>query len=182
MATSHFQQFLHDATSPAPDTDNPLGPDCLYGLYTSWCLLQGRTPRPGAAVRAGRPPDVLPVICSSCGTDRHLTLRSVTHLPDRPSDIVLVSHTCGRCRRFSEHPAWVADLSPLLARLEQTGDVLILGGHYMHCGQPMENAGTELRRLSVPLSTQRTSDDTLEVYLSTRVLRCVCGFQMELPE
>lgn len=53
MATSHFQQFLHDATFPAPDTDSPLGPDCLYGLYTSWCLLQGRTPRPAAAFRAG---------------------------------------------------------------------------------------------------------------------------------
>lgn len=52
MATSHFQQFLHDATSPAPDTDLPLGPDCLYGLYTSWCLLHGRTPKPDAAFRA----------------------------------------------------------------------------------------------------------------------------------
>ncbi|SFU11422.1 hypothetical protein [Arthrobacter sp. ov118] len=53
MATSHFQQFLHDATSPAPDTDSPLGPHCLYGLYTSWCLLQGKTPRRDAAFRAG---------------------------------------------------------------------------------------------------------------------------------
>jgi hypothetical protein len=25
-------------------------------------------------------------------------------------------------------------------------------------------------------------DDVLAVYLSTRVLRCSCGFQMELPE
>jgi hypothetical protein len=53
MATSHFQQFLHDATSPAPDTDTPLGPDCLYGLYTSWCLLQGLTPQPERFFRVG---------------------------------------------------------------------------------------------------------------------------------
>lgn len=53
MATSHFHQFLHDATSPAPDTDSPLGPDCLYGLYTSWCLLQGLTSKRGASFRAG---------------------------------------------------------------------------------------------------------------------------------
>jgi hypothetical protein len=53
VATSHFQQFLHDATSPAPDTDSPLGPDCLYGLYTSWCLLQGMTPKPVASFRTG---------------------------------------------------------------------------------------------------------------------------------
>jgi hypothetical protein len=49
MATSHFRQFLHDATSPDTDTDTPLEPDCLYGLYTSWCLLQGLTPRSDTA-------------------------------------------------------------------------------------------------------------------------------------
>ncbi|MGO4807809.1 hypothetical protein AB4089_22120 [Arthrobacter sp. 2MCAF15] len=99
----------------------------------------------------------------------------MAHLPDQPSDIVLVAHTCSRCRRFSEHPAWVADLSLVLVRLEQTEDVLILGGHYMHCGQPMEKAGSELRRLTAPLSTESVPDDTL-------VLKCVCGFQMELSE
>ena len=53
MATSHFQQFLNDATSPAPDTDIPLGADCLYGLYTSWCLLQGMAPKTSASFRVG---------------------------------------------------------------------------------------------------------------------------------
>ena len=53
VATSHFQQFLHDATTPAADTDSPLGPDCLYGLYTSWCLLQGVKPKRPAVFRAG---------------------------------------------------------------------------------------------------------------------------------
>jgi hypothetical protein len=125
---------------------------------------------------------VLPVMCAFCGTDRHLTIRSVTDLPDCPSDVVMVAYTCGRCRRFSEHPAHVADLSAVLGRGEQKGDVLIFGGHYMHCGQPMDRAGSELRRLSAPLSTEDAADDTLDVYLSTRVLRCICGFQMELPE
>jgi hypothetical protein len=129
-----------------------------------------------------RPPGVLPVICRNCGTDRHLAIRSVIHLQDQPSDIVTVAHTCTRCRRFSEHPAWVPDLSPVLARLEQTADVLILGGHYMHCGQPMKKAGSELRRLSAPRSTKIAAEDDLEVCLATRVLRCVCGFQLELPE
>jgi hypothetical protein len=130
---------------------------------------------------AGRPPRVLPVMCAHCGTDRHLTIRSVTDLPDRPADVVLASYTCRRCRRFSEHPARVADLSIVLGR-EQTDDVLIFGGHYMHCGQPMEKASSELRRLTAPLSTDDAADDALDVYLSTKVIRCVCGFQMELPE
>lgn len=53
MAPSHFQQFLHDATSPAADTDTPLNPDCLYGLYTSWCLLKGIRPKSGMSFRLG---------------------------------------------------------------------------------------------------------------------------------
>lgn len=99
-----------------------------------------------------------------------------------PSDVVMVAYTCSRCQHFSEHPAQVSDLSAILGRREQKGDVLIFGGHYMHCGQPMHKAGSEVRRLSAPLSTEVAADDTLDVYLSTRVLRCTCGFQMELPE
>ena len=53
MAPSHFQQFLSDATSPDPDTDSPLGPDCMYGLYTSWCLIQGLAPKSDSSFRAG---------------------------------------------------------------------------------------------------------------------------------
>jgi hypothetical protein len=134
--------------------------------------------RPGGPGRAR----ALPVICAQCGTDRHLTIRSVTDLPGRRNDVVLVSYTCDRCGLFSEHSANVADLSGVLGRPDQSGDVLIFGGHYMHCGQPMEKAGSELRRLSAPLSTEGSAEDTLDVYLATRVLRCTCGFQMELPE
>ncbi|MDR6504653.1 hypothetical protein [Arthrobacter oryzae] len=43
MAISHFDRFLLDATVP-DDTHCPLGADCLYGLYTSWCLLHSITP------------------------------------------------------------------------------------------------------------------------------------------
>ena len=125
---------------------------------------------------------VRPVMCSRCGTDYHLTVRSVTDIRDCPPDVVMVAYTCSRCRLFSEHPAQVADLSAVLGRRKQSGDVLIFGGHYMHCGQPMAKAGSELRRLSAPLSTEGAAEDNLDVYLATRVLRCVCGFQMELPE
>jgi hypothetical protein len=125
---------------------------------------------------------VQPVTCTRCRTGLHLTIRSVTNIPDGPADVVMVAYTCSRCWRFSEHPARVADLSAVMGRREQTGDVLIFGGHYMHCGQPMARAGSEVRRLSAPLSTEGPAEDTLDVYLSTRVLRCTCGFQMELPE
>ncbi|WLQ05943.1 hypothetical protein [Arthrobacter oryzae] len=51
MAISHFERFLLDATAP-DDTHCPLGPDCLYGLYTSWCLLHSIAPVDDIAFRA----------------------------------------------------------------------------------------------------------------------------------
>jgi hypothetical protein len=46
----------------------------------------------------------------------------------------------------------------------------------------MQNVGSELRRLALPLSTDKADGDALGVYFPTRILRCDCGFQMELPE
>ena len=48
MATSQYDQFLNEATAD-DGIDSTLGRDCLYGLYTSWCFLQQRAPRPEAA-------------------------------------------------------------------------------------------------------------------------------------
>lgn len=53
MWSSQFQQFLNEATAPDPGRDFPLGPDCLYGLYVSWCALHGSKPKPDQAFRAG---------------------------------------------------------------------------------------------------------------------------------
>ncbi|KRE81587.1 hypothetical protein [Arthrobacter sp. Soil763] len=43
MPTSHIARFLQEATVP-DDAELPLGPDCLYGLYTSWCMLHQISP------------------------------------------------------------------------------------------------------------------------------------------
>jgi len=43
MPTSHVTQFLQEATVP-DETGQPLDLDCLYGLYTSWCLLHRINP------------------------------------------------------------------------------------------------------------------------------------------
>ena len=125
---------------------------------------------------------VPPLMCGNCGTDRHLIIRSVTDLPGLGADVVVVSYTCRRCGTFNEHPAQAADLSVVLARPEQSADVLMIGDDYLHCGEPMQKAGSELRRLSVPLSTGEGAGNALDLYFPTRVLRCVCGFQLELPE
>jgi hypothetical protein len=64
MAASHFEQFLDEATVPDFDTDCPLTSDCLYGLYVSWCLLNGLQPKQDVTFRAGM---------YRCGVDVHDT-------------------------------------------------------------------------------------------------------------
>jgi hypothetical protein len=60
--------------------------------------------------------------------------------------------------------------------------VLAFNGQYVHCGEPMQKTGSELRRLSAPAFTDRPFEDALDVYLTTQELHCSCGFQMEVPE
>ncbi|WP_164200334.1 hypothetical protein [[Micrococcus luteus] ATCC 49442] len=43
MAPSQYDVFLTEATIN-DHTDSTLGRDCLYGLYTSWCLLHHLEP------------------------------------------------------------------------------------------------------------------------------------------
>lgn len=46
MAHSQFDQFLQEATYPDQETDWTLEADTFYGLYTSWCYVTHRNPRP----------------------------------------------------------------------------------------------------------------------------------------
>lgn len=62
VASSHFEQFLEEATIFDPSSDTMLGPDCLYGLYISWANLHGLTPKSDQAFRAGM---------HRCGVDVH---------------------------------------------------------------------------------------------------------------
>ena len=39
MSTTCFDAFVHDAISANPGSDHGLGCEQLFGLYTSWCLL-----------------------------------------------------------------------------------------------------------------------------------------------
>lgn len=61
----------------------------------------------------------------------------------------------------------------------RTPDVLVRGGHYIHCGQVMTASGAEMRSIH---GTYGQLPEALDVYLATRVLRCACGFQIEIPD
>jgi hypothetical protein len=136
-----------------------------------------------AYVPGGAPfPGGKPLRCTACRNDTHLVIRAIESHHEPAEALVDVSYTCTACGRHHAQVADVADVAFILNRQGNVSDVLLFGGHYIHCGRPMERAGHELRRLHAPVSTSRPDGEALDVYLSTRVIRCACGFQMELPE
>jgi hypothetical protein len=140
---------------------------------------------PNGYLPDGQLPRALPLQCTDCGTDHHLSIRSIESLRPYSEILVAVSYICTACGQFLAHAADVAQVAVILNRRGRTPDVLVFGGHYIHCGQPMQKAGSGLQRLHSPITTDQATedeDDALAVYLSTRVLRCSCGFQIELPE
>ena len=132
--------------------------------------------------RRGPAPKPLPLVCSTCGTDGQLSIKSIEALRPPSESMVEVSYACAGCGRFYTHPADVAQVAVILNSSESSQDVLVFEGHYVHCGRPMEKVGSGVRRLHAEISTSSTENSGLDVYLATRVLHCPCGFQMELPD
>lgn len=51
--TAHFDRFLSEAIAADREAGAGLGPDTLYGLYTSWCrITHARTASPRALFKA----------------------------------------------------------------------------------------------------------------------------------
>jgi len=65
------------------------------------------------------------------------------------------------------------------SRRRTTPDVLVRDGRYVHCGEVMTASGAEMRSIH---GTYGQLPETLGVYLATKVLRCACGFQIEIPD
>jgi hypothetical protein len=130
------------------------------------------------------PPD--PLRCLHCGNGETLEITSIDALdagsPNAGSPfMVAVTFTCTRCGVPCTCDADVSEVARVLNRPGNTAGVLAFGGHYIHCGQPMTAVGTELRSVNGSYS-DRLVPEALSVYLATRVLRCRCGFQMEIPD
>ena len=48
--SAHFDLFLAEALTSDRETDGGLDKEELYGLYTSWCLINHRQPEPAEAL------------------------------------------------------------------------------------------------------------------------------------
>lgn len=122
--------------------------------------------------------------CLTCHSDKYLTIHSIEALTPPAHGRLTVTYTCDGCGDIRSQQAAAAQVTALLdhAGDRETTDVLQFGTEYIHCGEPMHAAGSELRSIYAPVTTEPATQGILDVYLSTRVLRCACGFQMEIPE
>ena len=126
------------------------------------------------------PPQPRQLRCETCGTEHQLTIHAVRAMGAANGDLVTVSYTCNDCGLFSEHLAYAGDVAAALHQVRWMAKVIMFGDDYIHCGFPMEEAGLEIERLCYRSSNNGGSLNA--VCLPTRVLRCRCGFQLEIPE
>ena len=133
-------------------------------------------PRKPARARGRRP------WCTECVTDEHLVIESIQAMEPPRTGLVVVAYSCVECGFFYAHPANAVQVAAIANRPGQGAGVLQFGGAYLHCGKPMTVGGSEHRSIYAPVSTEQPGDAPLDVYLRTRVLRCGCGFQMEIPD
>ncbi len=119
--------------------------------------------------------------CETCGQDDALKIASIDTVTESGDGLVDVTHRCNRCGSVSTQIAAVTEVARILNRPGRGyAEVLTIGGHYIHCGQPMPVVGAEVR--TARNSSCEGSSRPLDVYLTTRVLRCPCGFQVEIPD
>ncbi|MCQ2000360.1 hypothetical protein [Arthrobacter zhaoxinii] len=52
---------------------------------------------------------------------------------------------------------------------------------YMHCGEPMQPRDSRQRSIFEPITVESMPQEPVDVQLETTVLRCACGFQLEIP-
>lgn len=140
------------AVSPSPTPQEPLQP----GGFALWC--------------------------GDCGTDAHLVIESIQAQGTRPSQALAVFYTCTACGFSYNHPATVQQAGAILNRRGIQDGLLQFGSRYFHCGEPMKDTETALRSVEAPVTGQPPSGDFPRgVHLHTKLLKCRCGFEFEIP-
>jgi hypothetical protein len=115
-----------------------------------------------------------------CNTDLHLVVDSITAV-DGWRETLNVAFNCAECGGHSVLSTTPRFVAAILARSTTDDDVVHIGAQYIHCGEPMPPLDPDQRSSRTPVSTDMPAGDFLEAYLRARVLRCRCGFQIEVP-
>lgn len=118
--------------------------------------------------------------CADCDTDQYLLVDSVTTL-NRQQNTLAAAVSCTNCYGYRVVATTAALISGIPLRTQGDADVVREHAAYFHCQEPMSAVTPELIGGHWPASTHAGPTEFLGVYLQTRVLRCRCGFQMEIP-
>ncbi|MCC3274202.1 hypothetical protein MUK71_01015 [Arthrobacter zhangbolii] len=116
--------------------------------------------------------------CSYCGTDEFLIIESVEPAAKPGSgEFLEINYTCAECDRFYGHPIRHSSVwARCTVRSEDDA------ADYMHCGEPMQPRDHRQQSIFEPLTTSSMQAQApADVQLDTTVLRCHCGFQLEIP-
>jgi hypothetical protein len=120
--------------------------------------------------------------CTTCDSDAHLAIESVQALAPPKASLVHVAYTCEECVFFYSHPATISQLALVLSRPDQGVGLMQCGGLYFHCGRPMRTARADQVSICAPSATGKSFEELPEVSIPTKLLRCRCGFQLEIPD
>lgn len=139
-------------------------------------LSESAIPHEPRQPRAGR------LWCAVCGTDKHLNIESIQAQAPRSSQQLAVFYTCTSCGFSYSHPATVQQAGAILNRRGIQDGLLEFGSHYFHCSEPLREVKTALRSFRAPQTGRPPSRSSPpEAHLRTKILRCSCGFELEIP-
>lgn len=121
--------------------------------------------------------------CTPCATNRYLALESVQTMHSPAARLVDVAYTCTACLHFYSHPVTAAQAGLLMECFSRGVEILQIGGVYFHCGEPLPTVAYGQCSIRLSGSTENSSEKEQQALsLGTKLLRCGCGFQMEIPD
>ncbi len=130
---------------------------------------------PGGADNPGTPA----LICTRCGDADGLLIEAIGAIIPVMPGFVSIEYSCSACGSFYGHGATVQQVAELLNAGATAPGVLHFGHHFIHCGEPMEDIAEDTSRLHPPAGTQ--NGPPVAMPLRTRLLKCHCGFQLDVP-
>jgi hypothetical protein len=103
---------------------------------------------------------------------------------DFPAGALTLAIRCSTCRQSGVLETGGDHRAALPTTVVTQRDLAHRDNEYFHCGEPMVVPGSRVETTlrTFPADDQAGPGESLASYLATRVLRCRCGFQMELPQ
>lgn len=120
--------------------------------------------------------------CPVCGTDDYLIVEELEPAVDvdlSGHPLWNISYSCSECDSFYGH----LTRRPLPGPEDGLYRLVPIEAGYVHCGEPMQPVDAGVRPIYDPVSNEEPPENPVlpQVRLDTVLLRCGCGFQLEVP-